>query len=155
MKENILHSRVTTSRTLISSLSIYFFSLPYECIQFPKTIKLTVRHAKLKKEHSCIFFWQILLKHFWNSVHSFTTLVFVFIKGYAVFTIRRILITITYFAKKCILLFLEKWVPSYFTAIPGSIITIPTTRETDLRKKQLQTFQELWSPLFSFFSRGV
>lgn len=86
-------------------------------------------------------FWQILLKHFWNSVHSFTTLVLVFIKGYARFPIRRILITITYFAKKCILLFLEKWVPSYFTAIPGSVITIPATRESDLRKNNCRHFK--------------
>lgn len=115
-------------------------------------------------------FWQChLLKSFWHSVHSFTksVLKIEFNLNPCLYLLNdmpdlridskkcRILLIITYLAKKCILLLWKNESPPSFQLFLDQLSQLlPLEKRTLEKNNRGHIFQELWSPLFSYLSRG-
>ena len=111
-------------------------------------------------------FWDCdVLKHFWDSIHALTKAVldieislnpcFFLLNDMANFKLNpkhyRILITITYFAKKCILLFWKNERPPTFKLFIDQITHfLPLEKMTLEKYNRGHIFQALWLPLFSY-----
>ena len=131
-----------------------------------------VKDVKGLMEHLCTFWECDLLISFWKSIHTFTQSVleikFDFSPSLYLLNDKldlqldqkkcRILIMITYFAKKCILLLWKDDSPPTFKLFLDQMsVFLPLEKLTLEKYNRGHIFQEFWSPLFSKlenFSRG-
>ena len=148
-----------------------FYLTPIKMHKISRENSLNCPRCKNKQGTYMHMFWHCeKLKDFWNSVYSFTksVLEIQFNASPCVYLLNelpetrmdskkyRLLIIMTYFAKKCILLLWKNDSSPTITVFQDQIAhLLPLEKLTFEKHNRGQMFQELWSPLMSQLNRAT
>ena len=142
-----------------------YYLTPIKMHKISKDISSKCPRCKKMEGTFMHMFWECdLLKSYWNSIHSLAQLVLniKFELNMSLYLLNdtydlqldnkkcRILVLVTYFAKKCILLFWKNDSPPSFKIFLDQLSAfLPLEKLTLEKYNRGHLFQEFWSPLFS------